>query len=178
MKHRISWCSDAASRITDKEKPPKRNPGGQREPIGWASAFDRVAPLPVLGLGGRDCQAHLLAQNTGDKSSDRVSLPAGGFHEILPGGATGALQQVKELGGFAAVAGTSGLLGRLGRLGRLRACVGLLRRGSLCGRLTLGRRDVAPVCGNTRPFGGSRLPGWGTGLAVGGFFWNSVHTFS
>src|SRR5207253_4087204 len=50
----------ARVRGTDKEKPPRRNPGGQKEPIGWVSAFDRVAVLPVLGLGGRDCQPHLL----------------------------------------------------------------------------------------------------------------------
>src|SRR5881396_2790360 len=76
----------ARVRGRDKEKPPRRNPGGQKEPYRWASAFDRVAVLPVLGLGGRDCQPHLLAQDAGHKATDRMRLPAGSFHEFLPGG--------------------------------------------------------------------------------------------
>src|ERR1035437_2812640 len=171
MIRRISWSVDSASRFTDKEKPPRQNPGGAKDPIRWPSPLERVTALPVLDLGGRDGQSHLPAQDAGDKSSDRVSLPAGGFHEILPGRAPGAVQQVKDLGALGAVSGTDGLLGRLGRLR-----VGLLRPGSLGGRLTLGRRDVPPVCGNPRPFGGSWLPGWGTGLVVDFFFWKTVHT--
>src|ERR1035437_2554626 len=149
MKHRVLWESGAASgrasrprrlvprvgglggrtkapaRGTDKEKPPRRNPGGQKEPNGRASAFDRGAALFVFGLGGRDRQPHLLAQGAGHKPADRVRLPAGGFHEFLQGGAAGALQQAEDLGGLAALASA----GLLGRLGRLRALVGLLRRG-------------------------------------------------
>src|SRR5690242_15473751 len=77
----------ARVRGTDKEKPPRRNPGGQKEPNRWTSVFDRITALPVLGLGGRDFQAHLLAQDAGHKATDRMRLPAGGFHEFLPGGA-------------------------------------------------------------------------------------------
>jgi hypothetical protein len=55
----------ALGRETDKEKPPRRNPGGQREPNRWTSVCDRIAALPTLGLGGLDCQAHLLAQGAG-----------------------------------------------------------------------------------------------------------------
>src|ERR1019366_10210184 len=172
MKERISWSAESASRIADKEKPPRRNPGGEKEPIRWASALERVAALPVRGLGGRDGQAHLLAQDAGDKSSDRVSLPAGGFHQIRPGSATRALQQVEEFGGFAALARTAGLLARLGRR---RAFVGFVRRGGLGGRPSLRRRDVPRVCGNVRLFGGRRLHGWGIALVVSTFFWNLVH---
>src|SRR4029077_6162817 len=106
----------APARGRDKEKPPRRNPGGQKEPNRWASAFDRVAALPALGLGGLDCQAHLLAQRTGQEPTDRVRLPAGGFREFLQGGAAGVLQQVEYLGGLAALAGAGCLLGRPGRL--------------------------------------------------------------
>src|ERR1019366_313934 len=74
-----------AARGRDKEKPPRRNPGGQKEPNRWASAFDRVAALPVLGLDGRDRQPHLLAQGAGQEPTDGVSLPAGGFHKFLQG---------------------------------------------------------------------------------------------
>src|SRR6266849_3768928 len=104
MRHRVLWsfCSapgwasrptkllprgglvgsmKASVRGTDKEKPPRRNPGGQKEPNRWTSVFDRIAALPALGLGGLDCQAHLLAQGTGQEPTDRVSLPAGGFRE-------------------------------------------------------------------------------------------------
>src|ERR1035437_8141340 len=96
-----------------KEKPPRQNHGGQKKPTRRPSAFQRVTALPVLDFGGRYFQAHLLAQDAGDKSPNRVSLPAGGFHEIRAGGATGALQQVQELGSFAALAAIGGLLARL-----------------------------------------------------------------
>jgi hypothetical protein len=66
-----------------------------------------------------------------------VRLPAGGFREFLQGGAVGALHQVEDLGGLAALAGAGCLLGRLGRLS---AFGGLLRRAGLLARLGLGRR--------------------------------------
>src|SRR5579859_5964089 len=88
----------APGRGTDKEKPPRRSPGGQKEPNRWASAFDRVAALPALGLGGLNCQAHILAQGAGQEPTDRVRLPAGGFREFLQSGAAGALHQVEDLG--------------------------------------------------------------------------------
>src|ERR1039458_2604668 len=115
----LAGAARAAARGRDKEKPPRRNPGGQKEPNRWASAFDRVAALPVLGLDGRDREPHLLAQGAGQEPTDGVSLPAGGFHKFLQGGAAGALQQAEDLGGLAALAGAGCLL--LGRLGRPRA---------------------------------------------------------
>src|ERR1035441_7160351 len=62
---------ESPTRGTDKEKPPRWNPCGQKEPNGWASAFDRVAALLVLGLDGRDRQPHLLAQGAGQEPTDR-----------------------------------------------------------------------------------------------------------
>src|ERR1035441_7134560 len=158
---------------TDKEKPPRRNPGGQKEPNRWASAFDRVAALLVRGLGGGDRKPRLLAQGAGQEPADRVRLPAGGFHEFLQGGAAGALQQVEDLGGLAALAGAGCLLWRLGRL---RAFGSLLRRAGLPARPSLGRRNVGLLCGGPRLFGGLWLRGRGAGLGVGGFCWGGVHT--
>src|ERR1035441_9129465 len=169
----LAGRTKAPARGTDKEKPPRRNPGGQKESNRWASAFDRVAALLALSLGGRDRQPHLLAQGARQEPTDRVRLPAGGFHEFLQGGAAGAFQQVENLGGFAALAGASCLLGRLGRL---RASVGLLRRGGLVARPGLGRRDVGLLCRGPRLLGGRWLLGRGTGLGVGGFCWNAVHS--
>jgi len=145
----------ALTRGTDKEKPPRRNPGGMKEPNRWASAFDRVAALFVLGLGGGDRQPHLLAQGAGEEAPDRMCLPAGGFPEFLQGGAAGAPQQVEDLGGLAARPGAGCFLGRLGRRG---ACVGLLGRGGHVGRPGRGRRHVWPVWGNVRLFVGRWLP--------------------
>src|ERR1035441_2172921 len=170
----LAGRTKAPARGTDKEKPPRRNPGGQKESNRWASAFDRVAALPALALGGRDRQPHLLAQGARQEPADRVRLPAGGFPEFRPCSAAGASQQVEDLGGFAALAGTSCLL--LGRLGRRRAFVGLLGRGGLLARPGLGQRNVGPVCRGPRHWGGPWLLGRGTGLGVGGFCWNAVHT--
>lgn len=175
MKERISWGVGSASGIAGKEKPPRWYPGGEKDPIGWASAFERVTALSILDLCGRYGQAHLLAQDPRNKPSDRVSLPAGGFHQIRSGGATGALQQVKELGGFAALADSGGF--HL-RLARLRAFVGLLGPGGLGDRRSLGRRDVSRVSCALRPFGGKGLHRLDIALVVGGvgtFFCNLVH---
>ena len=162
----------APAQGTDKEKPPRRNPGGQKEPNRWASAFDRVAALFVLGLGGGDRQPHLLAQGAGQEPADRVRLPAGGFPEFLQGGAAGAFQQVEDLGGLAALAG-AGCLWATGPTSRL------------CWPSSPGwpalptwpwTAQRGPVWGDTRLFGGLWLLGRGTGLGVGGFCWNAVHS--
>ena len=50
------------------------DPDGQKEPNGWASGFDGVAALFVLGLGGGDRQPHLLAQGAGQEPADRMRL--------------------------------------------------------------------------------------------------------
>src|ERR1039457_5228149 len=46
----------------------------------------------------------------------------------------------------------------------------------LCSTDLLRRRNVCPVCGGPRLFGGRWLLGRGAGLGVGGFCWNDVHT--
>lgn len=166
MKHQMN------STIGDKEKPPRQWPGGEMDANQCPSALQRIAARPILDLGRRDGQTHLLAEDAGDESTDRMRLPTGGFHQIGSGGAAGALQQAEKLGGFTALACRGSLLGRLGRRC---APVGLPRPGGLHGQLALGRRDVARVCGNLGLIGGSRLPGWGTGLDDGGFFLNFVH---
>jgi len=159
-------------KYVDKEKPPRRKLGGHNNSIGWTSALQRIAALPVFDLGGRHFQSHLPAEHAGNESPHRVSLPAGGFHEIRAGGTSGAPQQVQEFGSFAALAAVGHLLARLRRLrGRIR----FLRPSSLFGRLTLGRRDVARVCADTRLFRRGWLAGWGTLLAIGGIFWNNGH---
>ena len=43
MKHRISWRADSVG----KEKPPRLDPGGEKNPIGRPSALQRIAALPV-----------------------------------------------------------------------------------------------------------------------------------
>ena len=156
----------------NQEKPPRQNRGGQKNSILSALALQRIPALPVFGFAGSDVQPHLPSQNARDKSSNRVSLPAGGFHQIRPSGSAGSLQQVEKLGGFAALAGTGGLFYRLSRLGGF---VGLLCRSSLFARLALRRCHVGRTCGDTRPFGRNRLPGRGGAFAIGGIFCNIVH---
>src|ERR1700735_1150552 len=101
------------SRIPDKEKPPRECPGGETDANCRFSALERIAARSIFGPGGGDGQAHLLAEDAGNKTTDRMSLPAGGFHKIGPGGAARALQQAEELGGLAARAAGGGPLGRL-----------------------------------------------------------------
>jgi hypothetical protein len=159
-------------RRADEQKPPKEAPGGQNNSIGWASAFDRVTALPVCGLGGRNGDAHLLAQDTGKEPSDRVGLPSGGFHEFFPADAPRPSQQVENPRGFAALPGSNRLFGQLRRLS---ARVGFLRRGGLLPRPGLRRRNVAPVCPKLRPFGSRGPVGRAHSLDICCFFWNPVH---
>ena len=161
-----------ASTITEKENPPRECPGGETDANWCFSALECVAARPILDLGRCDGQAHFLAEDAGDESTDRMSLPAGGFHKIGGGGATRALQQAKELSGLASQAGSSR---RLGRLGRLPPAVGLPRPGGLYGRLALGWRDVARPSCDAGVFGGSWLRGWGIRVGVSRFFRNLVH---
>jgi hypothetical protein len=159
-------------KYVDKEKPPRKVPGGQESSIGWTSALQRIATLPILDFGGRYPQAHLLAEHAGDKSPHRVGLPAGGLHEIRAGGPAGAPQQVQELCSLAALAAVGRLLARLRRL---RGRVGFLRPGGLFAGLALGRRNGARLCGHTGLFRRTWLAGWGTLLGIGGIFCNNVH---
>src|ERR1017187_7265543 len=146
--------------------------GGLLEP--WTKRRDRVPALPALGLGGRDRQPHLLAQDAGQEPSDRMRLPAGGFHEFLPGGASGAFQQVEDLGGFAALTSAGCLL--RGGLGRRGGFVSFLSGGGLLARPRLGRGNVGLRCRGPRLLGGGWRLGRGTRLGVDVFCWNAVHT--
>src|SRR2546426_12617156 len=74
----LGGTTKAPARGTDKEKPPRRNPGGQKEPNRWASAFDRVAAVRVLGLGGVCCQGHPLAPGAGQGTTGRGGPAPGG----------------------------------------------------------------------------------------------------
>ena len=159
-------------RPVKQERPPWQNRGGQKEGILSALALQRIPAHSVVGFRGNDAQTLLLNQYSGDEPSDRVSLPTGGFHEILPGSSAGSLQQAKELSRLAALTDAGG---GFCRLRRFRAPFGVLGGCSPFARLTPRRRHVARTCGNTRLFSRSQLHGRGTDLAIGGSFWNIVH---
>jgi len=154
--------------IGTKEKPPRQDPGGEKKRTVSASTLQGVATFSILDRG-RDLETHLLSEHTGNETAYRVSLPASGFHEIGPGGAGRALQQIEDLGRFATFPGT------LPVLGRLCAHVGFLRRGGLLSRLAFGGRRVPRLCANTPAFRRGRLGGRGGNLGVRGLFWNFVH---
>jgi hypothetical protein len=86
---------------------------------------------PVLALGGRYGQAHLLAQCPANEPSEGMRLPAGRLEQFLGCGSVGPLQQVEDRGGLTALPGV--LPGAPGRF---------LLRGGLLLRLTLGRRGM------------------------------------
>jgi len=159
-------------RGTDKEKPPRWNPGGPNGSPRWTSAFQRVTAFFALGFRRRDRQPHLLAHSPGQEPAHRVCLPAGGFHEFLERRAAGAPEQAEHLGSLGAWAGRGCLSGRLG--GRP-APVGLRRRPGLVARPGPDRRNVGPVCRDTRLLGGLGRLSRGTGPGAGGFCGNAVH---
>src|SRR5260221_7901482 len=64
-----------------------------------SNSYDRA-----FGFDRRDVQAHLLAKAPGQEAAHAVRLPAGSFHQGLEGRPAGTLQQVENLGGFAALA--------------------------------------------------------------------------
>jgi hypothetical protein len=156
----------------DKEKPPRRNPGGGECVPGWQSALDGVAAFSVGSLGGTDRETHLLAEDTRHKTPHRVGLPAGGFHEFLPAGAPGPPQQVENLGGLATLACSGGLFGRLRRHA---GSVAFCGRGGLLPRPRPGLRNVRPVCANVGLFVGNRRLRRGRSGDIRRFFWDCVH---
>ena len=118
--------TEATACRPDKEKPPRRNPGGRNQNT-CGSGFDGVAALTVVAVGRSDGQPHLLSDCSREKAAQRMRLPAGRFDQLLRCGAARSLQHVHNLGRFAALAHTVSLRqpGFLGRLGAL------LRRGWL-----------------------------------------------
>src|SRR5262249_46973117 len=131
--------------------PPGGNPAARRWCYRGGSALERVGALTGLARGGFDGQAELLAQGSADEAADAVSLPSGGSHDGLEGGAARPVQQFENLGGLATLARRGGLLGgggpfpRLGPRGRdsgrlWRGVGAFLDSGRLFGRLGLGGR--------------------------------------
>src|SRR5205085_12185829 len=106
----------------------------------WRSALYSIATLPVLTLGGRDGQPHLLADRARQKTANAVRLPGRSFHQFLQRGSVRPFQQVQDLGGLAAVAGTAALFWGLGRF---------LSPAGLLARLLLRRRNAGALSPNT-----------------------------
>jgi len=73
-----------------REKPPKDSGGGKKHLV-TRLLLQRVAALAILTLGGQNLAAHLLTYGAGQEAAYRVSLPAGGLHELGPGGGNTAL---------------------------------------------------------------------------------------
>jgi hypothetical protein len=98
-----------------RNSPPRSGPGGLQ---GWhaTSVLDRIAALPVLGLGGRECQAQLFADRTREEPANGMRLPAGGSNQLGKCGAVRPLEQIQHLLSLDALAGTRFLLGSFGRL--------------------------------------------------------------
>jgi len=160
------------NRRVNKEKPPRRNPGGRKSADRSVSAFDRVAAFPVGALGRGDGEAHLLAQDPGQEPADRMGLPAGGLPKFLPAGPARPPQQVENLGGLGAMAGPGGLFARLRRHA---GWVGLPGGGGLLPRPRRGRRNVAPVCANVGLFVGNGRLRRGRCCHIRRLFCNCVH---
>jgi len=114
------------ARLADKEKPPRRDPGGKCESSGWRSALDGVAPLPILTLGGGDGQPHFLADRTRQEAAHRMRLPIRGFHDLLQGGSAGPFQQFQNLFGLAPWRAPVSVFGSLRPLALLAPCFGEL----------------------------------------------------
>src|SRR5579864_3789535 len=67
----------SVERVAQRKTPPGMIPAARFE---WSGlGFDRVAPLPVLALGGRDGQTHFLAQSPADEAPQGMRLPGGRF---------------------------------------------------------------------------------------------------
>ena len=161
----------------NEERPPRRNPGGQRNRNVWPLAFDRVPTLCALCFRRVDLQTHFLAQCSGEEPADGMTLPARGGRELFQRGSARPLQHAENLGSHAILLGAGRLL--RGRLARLRAFSGLGRRLGLLGRLRLGRGHVRPVWRDTRLFGYLWCLDRGIWLGSVGFYSDFVHiTFS
>jgi len=148
--------TEATACRPDKERPPRRNPGGRKRNARRLS-FHGVAALAVVGLGRCHGQPHLLSDCSREEAAQRMRLPAGRFDQLLRCGAAWSFEQVQNLGRLAALAGTF-TLRRLGFLGRFSA---LLRGGGLLPRRVLRGRNVGATWRNTGLFRRCRLRGRG-----------------
>src|SRR5712692_3471375 len=91
-------------RLESRNKPPRRGLGGTRTG-GGTSRFDRVASFSVRRFRGLDGQAHFLSQGAADETAHAMGLPFGSCHEVLQGDSMRPLEQLHNLGRFAAPAG-------------------------------------------------------------------------
>ena len=82
--------------LAEREKPPRRNPGGQCKRLRLYSALYRIAALAVLALGGRDGQAHLLADGAGKEPAQGMRLPVGRLEQLLCSRAARPLQYAER----------------------------------------------------------------------------------
>jgi len=135
-----------------RETPPSSYPAARMNEISGVSGFYRVAPLAVLGLGGRECQPHFLPNHAGQEPAHRMRLPAACFLQIFGGGAARPLEQVENLSGFAAISGTGSLRSAFGRS---------LGPTGLLARLSPGGRHVRAACASRSLFVGFVLLGGG-----------------
>jgi DNA methylase len=106
-------CRATSAARPNKEKPPRRNPGGRRRRACYGSRLNGIGPRTVLTLGGFHCQTQLLADRARQVPTDRMRLPAGGFYQLIECGTVRPFQQVQDLRCFAALAGAFAILGRL-----------------------------------------------------------------
>jgi hypothetical protein len=107
---------------------------------------EAIGALAVGAFGGLSRSPHLLSERAAQEAADRMRLPACRLDQLLQCHAVGPLQQVENLGCFAAVAGRGGFL----------------RGRGLSVRLRLGRRHGGASFGDTGLCG--RSCGCGLGL--------------
>jgi hypothetical protein len=100
-----------------KEKPPRRNPGGERWPVrfGFGSGFDGIVAGHVFAFRGFNRKAQLLADRARQVPTNGMRLPASRLHQFFECRAVRPFQQLQDLRSFAA------LVGAFGRLHQLRA---------------------------------------------------------
>ena len=119
-----------------RETPPSTIPAAHFGANTSGSGLDRVAALPILALGGRDRQPHLLANRAGEEPAHGMRLPAGRFNQLLRSDASRLPQQIQDLVGLAARAGGLSFLSAFGRF---------LGGSGLLGRFALRLRHVAAL---------------------------------
>src|SRR5436190_8652811 len=87
--------------LESRNKPPRRGLGGTRT---GTSNFDRVASFSGSRFRGLDGQAHFLSQRAADETAHAMGLPFSSCHQVLQSDSMRALEQLHNLGRFAATA--------------------------------------------------------------------------
>ena len=138
--------------------PPGRSPAAREGQCRRDSGFERVGSFFALAFCGRERQAHFLPDCSGQEPANGMWLPARGFHQLFQSGTAGPLQQIQDLGCFAALAGA---IGRLRQFRTLWLFSPLLGRGGHLSRLGLAGRNTGLPWRGVGRFGGLRRPGQG-----------------